>query len=157
MRTKYLFTLLAFSFFSFVASAQLKTWNWSEYKMEFKAPSSFKVDENNSEKFSAGNGNLYLTIYPKKGTKMSYEGMKGALRDWSRNNDLTYRGDVAYMSNLNRYWGVYIDGTAPSGLPTTLMLLVDPDYSNIYFYIWLQYQKEYLQTAVDILKSFRPR
>ena len=139
------------------ASAQLKTWNWTEYKMQFKAPASFKIDENNSEKFAAGNGNLYLTIYPKKGAKMSYEGMKGALRDWSRNNDLRYRDDVQYMSNLNRYWGVYIDGTAPNGLPTTLMLLVDPDYSNIYFYIWLQYQSDYLQTAVDILKSFVPK
>ena len=88
---------------------------------------------------------------------MSYDDMRGALRDWSRKNDLTYRKDVQYMSNLNRYWGVYIDGVAPSGLPTTLLLLVDPDYSNIYFYVWLQYQKDYLQTAVDILKSFVPR
>ena len=82
--------------------------------MQFKAPSSFRVDENNSNKFSAGNGNLYLTIYPKKGSKMSYEGMKGALREWSRNNDLTYSKDVQYMSNLNGYWGVYIDCVASS-------------------------------------------
>lgn len=156
MRIK-LFSLVVFCLLTLVGTAQLKTWNWTEYKMQFKAPTNFKVDVNNSEKFSAGNGNLYLTLYPKKGTKMSYEGMKGALRDWSRQNDLTYREDVKYMSNLNGYWGVYIDGMASSGLPTTLMMLVDPDYSNIYFYVWLQYQSPYLQTAVDILKSFMPR
>lgn len=88
---------------------------------------------------------------------MSYEGMRGALRDWSRQNDLTYKKDVQYMSNLNGYWGVYIDGVAPSKLPTTLLLLVDPDYSNISFYVWLQYQSDSLDTAVEILKSFMPK
>ena len=144
-------------FISIAASAQLKTWNWNDYKMQFKAPVDFKIDENTPEKFAAGNGKLYLTIYPKKGAKMSYEGMRGALRDWSRQNDLTYKKDVQYMSNLNRYWGVYIDGVAPSKLPTTLLLLVDPDYTNISFYVWLQYQSNSLDTAVEILKSFMPK
>ncbi|MEO7292599.1 MAG: hypothetical protein ABIW34_05825 [Ginsengibacter sp.] len=144
-------------FLSSTVTAQLKTWNWSDYKMQFKAPVDFKIDENTAEKFAAGNGKLYLTIYPKKGAKMSYEGMRGALRDWSRQNDLTYKKDVQYMSNLNRYWGVYIDGVAPSKLPTTLLLLVDPDYSNISFYVWLQYQSDSLDTAVEILKSFMPK
>ena len=157
MNTKKILPLIIFCFLSFAVSAQLKTWNWSDYKMQFKAPVDFRIDENTAEKFSAGNGKLYLTIYPKKGSKMSYEGMRGALRDWSRKNDLTYRKEVQYMSNLNRYWGVYIDGVAPSGLPTTLLLLVDPDYSNISFYVWLQYQSKSIDTAVEILKSFTPR
>ena len=73
--------------------------------MQFKAPPDFKIDENNAEKFSAGNGNLYLTIYPKKGSKITYEGMKSALRDWSRQNDLTYKKDVQYMSDLKPILG----------------------------------------------------
>lgn len=158
MSTKKILPLIIFCFISsFVTAQNLKTWNWTDYKMQFKAPDDFIIDENNSEKFSAGNGKLYLTIYPKKGSKMSYDGMKNALRDWSLKNDLTYSKDVQYMSNLNGYWGVYIDGEAPSGLPTTLLLLVDPDYSNISFYVWLQYQSNSLDTAVDILKSFTPR
>ena len=157
MRIKKILPLLIFCFVSSFVTAQLKTWSWSDYKMQFKAPVDFKIDENTSSKFAAGNGKLYLTIYPKKGAKISYEGLKDALRDWSRQNDLTYKKDVQYMSNLNRYWGVYIDGVAPSGLPTTLLLLVDPDYSNISFYVWLQYQSNSLQTAVDILKSFTPK
>lgn len=157
MNIQKILTAIIFLFLSSAASAQLKTWNWSDYKMQFKAPIDFKIDENTPEKFAAGNGKLYLTIYPKKGAKMSYEGMRGALRDWSRQNDLTYKKDVQYMSNLNRYWGVYIDGVAPSKLPTTLLLLVDPDYSNISFYVWLQYQSKSLDTAVEILKSFTPK
>jgi hypothetical protein len=157
MRAKFFFLIFACYVSSFVNAQALKTWNWTDYKMQFKAPNDFSIDENNAEKFAAGNGKLYLTIYPKKGSKMSYEGMRDALREWSRKNDLTYSKDVQYMSNLNRYWGVYIDGVAPSGLPTTLLLLVDPDYSSISFYVWLQYQTNYLQTAVDILKSFTPK
>ena len=157
MSVKIFFLIVACAFASRVNAQDLKTWNWTDYKMQFKAPPDFSIDENNADKFAAGNGKLYLTIYPKKGSKMSYEGMRGALRDWSRKNDLTYDKDVQYMSNLNGYWGVYIDGVARSGLPTTLLLLVDPDYSTISFYVWLQYQSSYLNTAVAILKSFMPK
>jgi hypothetical protein len=124
--------------------------------MQFKAPSNFNVDANSAEIFSAGNSNLYLSIYPRKGT-ITYDGMKSSLRDWARQTNLKFTKDVQYMSSLNRYWGVYIDGTASNGLPTSVLLLVDPDYPDNYFYVWLQYQSEYLQTAVDILKSFVPR
>lgn len=157
MRIKYFLSLILFCTVSLFATAQLKTWNWAEYKMQFKTPASFKVHQNNSEKFSAGNSNLYLTIYPKKGSKMLYDDMKSTLRDWSRKNDLTYKKDVQYMSNLNGYWGVFIDGVASSGLPTSLLLLVDPDFPTISFYVWLQYQEAYLEAAVNILKSFVPR
>lgn len=45
-------------FLSSTVTAQLKTWNWSDYKMQFKAPVDFKIDENTAEKFTAGNGKL---------------------------------------------------------------------------------------------------
>jgi hypothetical protein len=98
-----------------------------------------------------------LTIYPKKGENMTYERMKDALQKWARENEVEWNSSsLGYMSSLNRYWGYYIDGKGSNGLPTSLLLLVDPDYPEYSFYVWLQYQSGYLDTAVDILKSFKP-
>ena len=143
--------------FSLLYSQSLKGWTWADYKMKFQAPNDFSVKESSGTIFSAGNDHLYLTIYPKKGEQLTYGGMKDALQKWARDNNIDWNSnDLGYMSNLNRYWGYYIDGTGSNGLPTSLLLLVDPDYPEYSFYVWLQYQSGYLDTAVDILKSFRP-
>lgn len=143
-------------FFSATLMAQsMKTWNWTTYKMQFQAPSNFKVDKNNAEIFDAGNGDLHLTIYPEKGNTITESSMKGLLRTWARENKLKFDGNVETMEDLNGYWGVYVDGVA-NNLPTSILLLVDPDYPNISFYVWLQYDAELEDTAVKILKSFIP-
>jgi hypothetical protein len=136
---------------------QMKSWTWSNYKMKFQAPNSFSIKESSSTVFSAGNDNIYLTIYPKKGEELTYDKMKGALQKWARDNGIEWNStDLGYMSSLNRYWGYYIDGKGSNGLPTSLLLLVDPDYPENSFYVWLQYQSSYVDTAVEILKSFKP-
>lgn len=137
-------------------NADLKTWNWTSYKVQFKAPSDFTIDENSGSKWDGGNGKLHLSIYPKKGEEIERSQLKSLLRSWARDTKVTYSEDVQTMSNLNGYWGVYIDGKGSNGLPTSILLLVDPDDPSISFYIWLQYQSGYLDTAVDILKSFKP-
>ena len=155
MRLKLIVTLTAFCFLTNLATAQsLKKWTWDDYKMEFKAPNNFSIDKNSSSEFDAGNGELHLTIYPRKGEKMAYDDMKAALRKWSKDNNVD--GEIKYMSNLNGYWGVYVDGTASNGLSTSILLIVDPDYPTISFYVWLQYQSQAFETAVAILKSFKP-
>ncbi|HTM93818.1 MAG TPA: hypothetical protein VL095_15455 [Flavisolibacter sp.] len=137
--------------------AQMKSWTWSNYKMKFQAPNTFTIKESSATVFSAGNDNIYLTIYPKKGEKLTYERMKDALQKWARDNGVEWNSsDLGYMSSLNRYWGYYIDGKGSNGLPTSLLLLVDPDYTDNSFYVWLQYQSGYVDTVVDILKSFKP-
>lgn len=143
--------------FSFLYAQSMKGWTWSDYKMKFQAPNDLTVKESSGTIFSAGNDRLYLTIYPKKGENITYARMKDVLQKWARDNDIDFSSsDVGYMSSLNRYWGYYIDGTGSNGLPTSLLLLVDPDYPEYSFYVWLQYQSGYLNTAVDILKSFKP-
>ena len=155
MRLKLFLALVTLLLVANTVDAQsLKRWTWDDYKMEFRAPNDFSIDGNTSTKFDAGNGKLHLTIYPQKGDKMAYDDMKAALRKWARDNNID--GEIKYMSNLNGYWGVYVDGTAANGLSTSILLLVDPDYPTISFYVWLQYQSAAFQTAVDILKSFKP-
>jgi len=151
-----LFALLAFSS-SFLYAQALKAWNWTDYKMKFQAPNDFTIKESSGTIFSAGNDHLYLTIYPKKGENLTYSGMKDALQKWARSSKVDWNADdLGYTSSLNRYWGYYIDGTGENGLPTSLLLLVDPDYPEFSFYVWLQYQSGYLDTAVSMLKSFKP-
>lgn len=138
-----------------VMGQSLKTWNWGTYKMQFQAPSNFKVDKNNSEIFDAGNDDIHLTIYPEKGEKISEGEMASLLRTWAKDNKLKFDGRVQKMENLNGYWGVYVDGEANS-LPTTILLLVDPDYPTISFYVWLQYDASKEDMAVKMLQSFIP-
>lgn len=157
MKLKLAFTTFIFIILAYAASGQsLKTWKWDDYKMKFKVPTDFVVKESTGTKFSAGNGKLHLTIYPKKGRSMEESDLKSALRTWASDQNVEYEGGVKKMTNLNGYWGVYIDGTGDNGLPTSLLLLVDPDFSTTALYIWLQYKSSYLDTAVDILKSFVP-
>jgi hypothetical protein len=143
--------------FNLLYAQSMKAWTWADYKMKFEAPNNLTIKESSGTKFSAGNDNIFLTIYPRKGESLTYTGMKDALQKWARDSKVDFSSsDVGYMSNLNRYWGYYIDGTGSNGLPTSLLLLVDPDYPEYSFYVWLQYQSGYLDTAVDILKSFKP-
>lgn len=150
------FALLTLSL-GFLFAQSMKSWTWADYKMKFQAPNDLSIKESSGTVFSAGNDHIYLAIYPKKGENLTYETMKGALQKWARENNVEFSSNnVGYMSNLNRYWGYYIDGKGSNGLPTSVLLLVDPDYPEYSFYVWLQYQSGYLNTAVEILKSFKP-
>lgn len=153
---KNLFLLFALLLGAQFASAQMTTWTWDTYKVKFDAPSNFKTSKNSATGFSAGNTNINLTIYPENGANISYEKMLRSLQKWADNQNLSYDGDAAYMEDLNGYWGCYIDGVAPNGNPTSVLLLIDPDYPEIGLYVWVQYQDGYLDTAVDIISSFTP-
>jgi len=141
----------------------LQTWTWDTYKLEFKAPSDLDLKKNDSTQFEAGNDNMYLDIYPRSNENLTYGGMKNALVKWANALRLTYddkntygEDQPIYLENLNGYWGCAIDGTSDSGLPTTIMLIVDPDYTNISFYVWINYKHEFYHDAVAVLKSFKP-
>lgn len=148
--------LFAFVALSHLASAQMKTWTWDTYKIKYSAPSNFKVSQNTKDVFSAGNQNVNLTIYPRTGESLGYDDMTNALRKWAKSSKVSFTGTPEQLNDLNGYWGVYIDGTAENGNPTTMLLLIDPDYPEIALYVWLQYQDGYVDTAVEILKSFTP-
>lgn len=146
-----------------VTNAQsLQTWTWDTYKIKFKAPTNLVVQKNNATVYEAGNSSIYLDIYPKKGENLSYDGMKNALINWATSLNLSYNSinsegnqQPIYLDNLNGYWGCAIDGTSNS-LPATIMLIQDPDYPDICFYIWINYSREYYHDAITILKSFTP-
>jgi Dihydro-orotase-like len=162
MRYKISQTILLITI-SIVTHAQtLQSWTWDTYKIKFKAPNNLDVQKNDATVYEATNKTMALDIYPRKGENLTYDGMKNAIVKWATDLDLSYNtqnsdGDTQpiYIENINGYWGCAIDGSK-KGFPSTIMLLVNPDYPELSFYIWLSYAKEYYHDAVAILRSFTP-
>lgn len=163
MKRRRLFGMFLITLFCNFATAQsFVSFTWDTYKMKFKITGDMNVTENNASKFEATNGHITMDIYPRKGENLSYSGMKSAIINWANQSNLSYNtnnssGDEQpiYLKNLNGYWGCAIDGTK-NGLGATMLLLVDPDYPDISFYVWVNYNDEYYQDALQILKSFQP-
>ena len=161
MIRKFLQTILL-SAISLVASAQsLQLWTWDSYKMKFKAPDNMVVQKSDATVYEATNNSITMDIYPRKGENLTYDGMKTAIIRWADQSGLSYQINTGtstqpiYLDNINGYWGCAIDGTK-SGFSTSVLLLVNPDYPDISFYVWLSYASEYYHDAVAILKSFTP-
>jgi hypothetical protein len=162
MRYKLLILLVCLSAFSFTQAQSLKQWTWDTYKIKFKIPDNMTVQENNADKFEVKSGSITMDIYPRKGENFTYDGMKAAIVKWANQSDLSYdtynssgSEQPIYLSNLNGYWGCAIDGKK-IGFPATMLLLVDPQYADISFYVWISYSAEYYNDVLQILKSFEP-
>lgn len=147
---------------SFIQAQSWQTWNWTDYKMKFKAPDNLSIQENDGNGFKGSNSAIALSIFPRKGEGLTYDGMKSALITWASQISLSYSpyntdGDPQpiYLSDINGYWGCAIDGTR-NGFSSSILLLVDPDYPDISFYIAVDYSSAYYHDAVSIIKSFEP-
>ncbi len=162
MKRKYLLAVLLLMSANILKAQSLETWTWDTYKMKFKAPDNMRVDENDANSFQASNDVITLDIYPRKGENLTYDGMKKAIEDWADQESLRYMNENSdgdkqpiYLDNLNGYWGCAIDGKK-NGFPASMLLLVDPDFPEISFYIWISYSSDYYDDAIAILKSFKP-
>ena len=51
-------------------------YEWKEYSTEFKIPSDFEVTESSAEKFSASNGAILMSIYPRTEEYLTWEEME---------------------------------------------------------------------------------
>jgi hypothetical protein len=162
MRYKIFQTILLLIMGTVLNAQTLKLWVWDTYKLKFKAPDNLILQKNDATVYEAGNSNMYLDIYPRKGDNLTYDGMKNSIVNWAANLGLAYNTVNAsgatqpiYLENLNGYWGCAIDGTS-NKLPATAMVLVNPKDPEISFYIWINYKTEYYRDAVAVLKSFTP-
>jgi hypothetical protein len=159
---KFLQTILL-SALCFAASAQsLQSWTWDTYKMKFKAPDNMVVQKNDATVYEATNKSITMDIYPLTGQNLTYDGMKNAIIKWADKSSLSYNetnssGDKQpiYLQNINGYWGCAIDGSK-DGFSASALLLVNPDYPDINYYVWVSYAPEYYHDAIAILKSFTP-
>jgi hypothetical protein len=132
-----------------------KAWTWSNYKIAFQAPNDLAVRENSATVFHAGNGNVFLNIYPKKGGNVPYDKMQESLQKWAIESKVNFSSsNSGYISNLNRFWGYYINGTSYRGTPVYLLLLVNSSNPQNSYYVYLQYKTGFASTALNVLKSF---
>lgn len=136
--------------------AQMKDWTWSQYKIKFKLPSYMNVTENNSDTFIATAANINVTIYPRSGENLETSKIKSLLRKWARDSSVRDFTEPTYLEDLNGYWGYYLEGFKENS-NIFQMLIVDPDYPDIYFYIWISYNEDIETVASEILLSFKPQ
>ena len=162
MKRKYALAALLLLCCSFLKAQTLENWTWDTYKIKFKAPDNMRIVANDAASFQATNDKITLDIYPRKGENLTYDGMKNAIIRWAGQTSLNYdtyntKGDAQpiYLDDINGYWGCAIDGKK-QGYPASMLLLVDPDYTDISFYIWISYSTEYYHDVLAILKSFEP-
>ena len=159
---KFLQTIVL-SAISLVLNAQsLQSWTWDTYKMKFKAPDNMVVKKSDATVYEATNNSITMDIYPLTGQNLTYDGMKSAITKWADQSSLSYKPynsngakQPIYLENINGYWGCAIDGTK-EGFSTSVLLLVNPDYPDVNFYVWISYASEYYHDAIAILKSFTP-
>ena len=156
MKTKLVFLFLTVFAVTTVFAQRMTSFTWESYKMKFDIPTTFEVKDNTGEKFMASNTDINLTIYPRKGENLDADGMISALDGWAKDSQLGNLTEMEVISSqLNGYWGVFQEGTK-NNWPVFLMLIVDPDYPDISFYVWISYATGTEDTALKILKSFTP-
>ncbi len=132
-------------------------YEWKEYMTQFKIPSDFKVTESSSTRFSATNGKILMSIYPRRDENLSWEEMEDNLRSWTIDNDVENLGDIVVLDEekMNGYWGVLLEGTK-SDYSVGTMLIVDPYFPEISLYIWVTYDADEIDTVIEMLMSFTP-
>lgn len=134
----------------------MRSYTWDSYRMKFEIPEDFEIKKSDGKNFSAGNGDIYLSIYPRLNENLSYEGMEEALMAWAKSSNVLFTDDgLMYLDNLNGYWGVMADGVVDNW-PVFIMLVIDPDYPETSLYVWLSYSEKGIETAEKILNSFTP-
>ncbi len=136
---------------------QTKTYTWDSYKTKFKVPDDFVLDESTGEKWLGHNGDITLSIYPRKGENLTSRQMRNAVHTWAEDNGVKNIGDAVDLDEkkLNGYTGVLYEGDK-DGFPIGTMLIVDPDYPDITIYIWVSYREGQSDKVLDILMSFTP-
>lgn len=136
-------------------TSEMKDWNWKDYNVKYRVPADFTVTKSDGYSFVATNQKINLSIYPKKGENLTAKTMESTLLAWAKQNNVTGFDKAHYVENLKGYQCSYIDGKVGE-YPTSLLLLINPNNPDISLYIWLSYAAAEYDTAVEILKSFKP-
>jgi hypothetical protein len=154
-------TLSNFSLFSQTSTVAqtTKSWSWNNYNIGMNAPTDLVVKESSDKVFYAGNGHVFLTIYPKTGDSLKHDNLPKALQKWASEYKLSYSTSSisGYLTNSTRYWTYYLGGTGHKGMPTYAAIIVDSNNPKKSYYVWLQYENGYAGAAMNILNSFSPQ
>jgi hypothetical protein len=137
------------------AQPEMQAFTWDSYSMAFSVPKSFTILENDSIQFSASDSAMNLTIIPFDASAVDSANMNSVLGQWALANNVELLGDYKPFDDEGNYSGVLCIGTLNS-YNIMLMLVIDPDYADIGFYIWISYKDESFDTVLGIVDSFYP-
>lgn len=141
-----------------ISNQPTKSWTWSNYKINFQAPTDLAVKESSAKVFYAGSEHVFIIIYPKTGDSLTHENLPQAVQKWATDNKVNFSpSNSGYLSNSNRYWSYYVGGSGYKGMSTYVAVIVDSSKPEDSYYVWLQYQNGYADTAMNILNSFSPQ
>lgn len=162
MKLNLFFLMLAVSIFS-VSHAQFKVWSYDKYNLKFKMMEDMNVIVNNEDKFQAKSDDYNLDIRPISGEGVTAEGMKEAIIKFAGTSNVFKYGhsnnagheQPYFLRDLDHFKGVALDGAA-NGQAASILLLVDPDNSNMCFLIWIDYRNEFYRETLMIMNSFTP-
>lgn len=85
--------ILSISFVSaqnIVSAQPTKSRTWNNYQLGFQAPTDLVVKESSDKVFYAGNGHVFLNIYPKTGDTVNHDNLRYAVQKWGGDHKLTY-------------------------------------------------------------------
>lgn len=153
----FLLVLFALMLSSSVFGQDWRSFTWDDYMTKFKIPADFEVTTNTGEKFSATNGKITLSIYPREDENLEWDQMEEAIQKWADDNGVENQTEIIELDEekMNGYWGVMIEGTV-SDYSVGQMLLVDPDFTELSLYIWVAYDDDQIDTVIEMLMSFEP-
>jgi hypothetical protein len=126
----------------------------------FQAPTDLVVKESSNKVFYAGNGHVFLNIYPKTGDTVNHDNLPQAVQKWAGDHKLTYTpassisSTSGYLAISSRYSAYYLAGNGYKGMSTYVAIVVDANNPGRSYYVWLQYQNGHATTAMNILNSF---
>lgn len=143
--------LLGFLFFSANHLSAQVDMLWDTHGVGFKVPRGFVIETNNSEEFSAGNDNIFVTIAPIQDENISKEDLSEVVSTMvnEMDYDLVTDGDEVDVQNFTGY---YVRGSK-DGANAIVMALLDPESSTNLIVVAV-YTGDYEDDALLIVNSF---
>ncbi len=148
---KFLLTLVVLFAATFAANAQQK-YEWKQYGLSFKVPTTFKISENTAESFAAGDKNMDLAIQVIDYDGVDAEDMGGILGELAVEAGMDMEEAEIGELALTTLAGAYIEGEI-DGEMTILVVLMDVE-SNIALFARITYADGFLKQANNICNSF---
>lgn len=133
-----------------IASAQVDM-VWETHRVGFKVPRGFKIDTNNSEEFSAGNDNIYLTIAPIQDESITTDDLAEVVDAMVKEMDYDLITDGNAV-DVNNFTGYYTRGSK-DGNNAVVMALLDPESATNLIVVVI-YSGDFEDEALTAVNSF---
>ena len=150
MRIFFLATALLLSV-SATSFAQMIDYHWDTHGVGFSIPRDFGVQTNNSEEFTADNGQIFLSIAPVQDETITRDNLAEVVVAMA--TAMTYDSiEEAAEADVDDFTGYYVKGTK-DGVNAVVMALLDSE-SSTNLIVVIAYADGMEAKAIEIANSF---